>query len=104
MYAIVAISGTQVKVEEGIKVWVPYMAETAPGENLTFEDVLVVKKDNDIRIGQPVVEGAVVKATLLEHRRGPKLIVFRKRRRKSFRRKKGHRQNYSILRIEEIVV
>ncbi len=102
MYAVVEISGLQVKVESGAKIWVPYMEKIGPGESLTFDRVLLVKDGDDVKVGQPIVEGASVKATLIEHEKGPKLIVFKKRRRKSSQTKNGHREKYSVIKIEEI--
>jgi len=102
MYAIVEILGTQVKVEPGLKIWVPLMSKNEPGEKLTFDKVMLVGEGEKIKIGQPLVEGASVKATLLDHTKGPKLIVFRKRRRKVFHKKRGHRQKYSVIKIDEI--
>jgi len=102
MYAIVEILGMQVKVEPGKKVWVPYMSKREPGDELDFDKVFLIAGDGDAQVGQPTVAGAKVTATLVEHRKGPKLIVFRKRRRKGFHKKKGHRQDYSVLKIEKI--
>ena len=102
MYAVVEIAGMQIKVEPGIKIWVPHMSKHEPGEDLSFDKVLLVNTGKSIDVGQPIVEGALVKATLLEHRKGPKLIVFRKRRRTGYKKKKGHRQKYSVLQINGI--
>ncbi len=102
MYAIVEIAGMQVKVEPGMELWVPYMAKKEPGEKITFDRVMLVADGEDVRVGQPLVEGASVDATVVEHTRGKKLIVFRKKRRKSFHRKRGHRQNYTVIRVENI--
>ncbi len=102
MYAIVEIGGFQYKVEPGMKVWAPYMAEKQPGEKLTFDRVMLVADGEDVRVGQPVVENASVEATVLEHAKGRKLIVFRKKRRKSYHKKRGHRQRYTIIQIDSI--
>ncbi len=103
MYAVVEISGLQVKVESGAKIWVPYMEKIEPGASLTFDRVLLIKDGDDIKVGKPVLEGASVKATLLEHNKGPKLVVFKKRRRKSSQTKNGHREKYSVVKIEDII-
>ncbi len=103
MYAVVEISGMQYKVSPGDKVWVPYLGDSEPGDTLTFDSVLLVSGDgDDVAIGQPIVNNARVKATLIEHTKGEKLIVFKKRRRKAFSKKLGHRQKYSVIRIDEI--
>ncbi|RKZ28233.1 50S ribosomal protein L21 [bacterium] len=102
MYAIVEISGMQFKVQAGEKVVVPYMEKFSPGDELIFDRVLLVSDGDDVRVGKPVVEGASVKAKLVEHDKGPKLIVFKKRRRKASQTKRGHREKYSIVEIDSI--
>ncbi len=102
MYAVVEIKGLQFKVEPGMKLWVPYMGDKEVGEEVEFTDVLLVADGDDIKVGQPTVEGASVKAKILEHAKDAKIIVFRKRRRKGFHKKKGHRQRYSIIQVEDI--
>ncbi len=103
MFAIVEIAGVQVKVSEGDMVWVPYMGNHEPGEKLSFDTVYLIANGEKIHVGKPIVEGAKVEATLLEHTKGPKLIVFKKRRRKGFHKKQGHRQKYSVIRINQII-
>jgi large subunit ribosomal protein L21 len=75
-----------------------------PGEQIELDDVLLVVDDNGVRIGQPTVEGAKVRATVVAQEKGPKIIVFKYRPRKRYRRRAGHRQFYTRLRIDEIVV
>ncbi len=102
MYAIVEIAGKQIKVEDGMKIWVPYMDKYQPGEKLSFDRVLMVADGDDIKVGKPLVENASVQTTLLRHTKGPKLVVFKKIRRKGYHKKQGHRQKYSVLKIEKI--
>lgn len=103
MYAVVRTGGKQYKVETGSVVDV----ETLPGEAgdaITLEDVLLVGEGDEVRVGQPLVQGAAVKAKIIQHKRGPKLVIFKKIRRKGKQLKKGHRQELTRIRIEEITV
>jgi large subunit ribosomal protein L21 len=100
-YAIVDHSGYQFRVETGQELKVPYAAGE-PGTNLLLDRVLLLHDGSVTHFGSPVVEGAVVDATILSHGRDPKVIVFKYRRRKGYRRKRGHRQQYSVLRINGI--
>src|SRR5574344_290112 len=101
MYAIVDIAGQQFKVEKESKIFVhPLSADE--GASLSFEKVLLVDNDGVIKVGAPYVEGAVVKATVLEHLKGKKVIVFKKKRRKGYIKKNGHRQYLTQIKIEEI--
>jgi large subunit ribosomal protein L21 len=75
-----------------------------PGEQIELAEVLLVVDDNEVRIGQPTVEGAKVLATVVAQEKGPKITVFKYRPRKRYRRHAGHRQLYTRLRIDEIVV
>ena len=102
MFAVVEIAGMQVKVETGTKIWVPLLAKHQPGEKLSFENVLFFADGANVKLGMPTVSGAKVEATLVKHAKGPKIIVFKKRRRKAFQKKHGHRQDYSVLSIEDI--
>ncbi len=94
MYAIVRSGGKQYRVRPGERVLVEKLA-AEPGEEVVFEDVVFVSDGETAKVGTPKVEGAVVKAEVIGHGRGPKLIVFKKRRRKNYRRKAGHRQWYT---------
>lgn len=102
MYAIIETGGKQYKVEEGQIIEV----EKVPfevGEKVELDKVLLVA-DNGVKVGRPMVEGAKVLATVVEHGRGEKVIVFKFKPKKRYRRKLGHRQPYTRLRIEKIVV
>ncbi len=102
MYAIVEIAGQQFKVEKDRKIYV-HRLENAEGEKIEFTNVLLVDNDGTIQIGTPKVEGAKVTATVLEHVKGDKVIVFKKKRRKSYQKSNGHRQYLTKIQIEEIV-
>ena len=101
MYAIVDISGKQFRVEKGQELKVPYSGGEA-GTNVQYDRVLLVSVDADTHIGKPVVAGALVDATVLNHGREKKIIVFKFKRRKGYQRKRGHRQDFTLLRINDI--
>lgn len=101
MYAIVEIAGQQFKVEQGKKVYVHRLA-AEEGANVEFDKVLLVENEGDVKVGTPVVEGAKVKASVIEHLKADKVIIFKKKRRKTFERKNGHRQSLTQILIEAI--
>jgi large subunit ribosomal protein L21 len=101
MYAVVDIAGQQVQVEEGAVVRVPRLA-LEEGAKHVLSDVLLVRTDDDTRVGSPHVDGASVAATVLGHGRGDKIIVFKMKRRKNYRRRSGHRQDFTELKIDGI--
>lgn len=103
MFAIVDIAGFQEKVAEGQVLQVPTL-DTAPGKAITFEKVLLISKDGEVKIGNPYVGGASVEATVVEHGRGDKVRIFKMRRRKGYRRTKGHRQGYTEIEVKKITV
>ncbi|MDD3469193.1 MAG: 50S ribosomal protein L21 [Thermoguttaceae bacterium] len=103
MYAIFADGARQYKVEQGETILIDYREGEEAGTELTFDVVYVVRKsDDEVVIGQPVVAGAVVKATVVGEEKGPKLVVQKARRRKTFRKKTGHRQKYTSVKITAI--
>lgn len=100
MYAIVKIGGHQYKVSENDTIFVNRLSED---EKVTFDDVLLVKDGKGkVKIGKPTVKGAKVEATVLEHLKSDKVIVFKKKRRKGYRVKRGHRQPITQLQIDKI--
>lgn len=101
MYAIVEIAGQQFKVEEGQEVFV-HRLQAAEGDSLTFDQVLLVDNAGAVSVGQPTVSGASVGATVLEHLKGDKVIVFKKKRRKGYRKKNGHRQSFTKIKIDSV--
>ncbi len=102
MYAIVEIAGQQFKVEAERKVYVHRLPQDE-GADVTFEKVLLVDNDGVISIGAPLVEGAKVTATVLKHLKGDKVIVFKKKRRKGYKKKNGHRQYLTQIQITGIL-
>ena len=101
MYAIIADSGRQYRVHEGLELNVDYR-EASVGDELTFEKVLAVSGDSGLQIGQPTVNGAAVTAKVVGVQPGKKIFVQKLRRRKNSRRRTGHRQLYTRVRIEKI--
>lgn len=103
MYAIVEILGQQFKVEQGKKLFIHRMAEAERGETIEFDKVLLVDNDGTVTVGTPVVNGAKVVCEVISHVRGEKVIVFHKKRRKGYRKRNGHRQDFTELTIKEII-
>ncbi len=101
MYAIIRSGGKQYRAEVGATIDVDRLPQ-AVGESVEISDVLLIANDDDARIGQPRVEGALVRATVVDQFRGKKIIVYKYRQRTNYRRKQGHRQYYTRLRIEDI--
>ena len=101
MYAIVEIAGQQFKVEKGRKLYV-HRLQGDEGSSMSFDKVLLTDNDGQVNVGTPEVEGAAVNATILKHLKDDKVIVFKKRRRKGYRVKNGHRQYLTQIQIDEI--
>ena len=101
MYAIVEIAGQQFKVEAGKKIFV-HRLEAEEGKNLEFDHVLLIEDEGKITIGEPTIEGATVEGSVVSHLRGDKVIVFKKKRKKGYRVKNGHRQNFTQVEILSI--
>jgi large subunit ribosomal protein L21 len=99
-YAIIQAGGKQFRVKEGEVVQVPSLGAEV-GDAVEF-DVLVAGLDDRIEVGAPVVEGTRVTGTVVEHGRGPKVIVFKKKRRKQYKKTHGHRQDFTAVRIDAI--
>jgi large subunit ribosomal protein L21 len=102
MYAIVEIGGQQFKIQKDQKLFVNLMTEEA-GSELELDRVLLFADGDQIQVGKPLVEGAKVKAKVLEHIKADKVIVFKKKRRKGYQKKNGHRQPLTQIQIEEII-
>lgn len=103
MYAIVEILGQQFKVEAGKKLYVHRMNEAERGSAVEFDKVLLVDNAGAVTVGAPTVEGAKIVCEVVAHVRGEKVIVFHKKRRKGYRKRNGHRQDFTELMIKEIV-
>jgi large subunit ribosomal protein L21 len=102
MYAVIKTGGKQYRVAENDVLEIERLAGEAGG-SIEFTEVLMVGEGESVKVGKPLIAGAKVTAELVEQTRGPKLIAFKKRRRKNSRRKKGHRQDLSKVRITGIL-
>jgi large subunit ribosomal protein L21 len=102
MYAIVDIAGQQIKVEKGQKVLVNRL-QGDKGSKVDFDKVMLIADDKKTAVGDPVIDGARVTATILDHVKGDKVFVFKKKRRKGYKKLNGHRQFLSLLEIDKIV-
>jgi len=103
MYAIVEIAGHQFKVEKDQKVFVNRLA-VEEGKSVSFDNVLLIADGNNVTVGAPAIDGAQVSATVSKHLKGDKVIVFKKKRRKGYRVKNGHRQSLTEIVIGDIVI
>ncbi|MGB0428932.1 MAG: 50S ribosomal protein L21 [Bacteroidia bacterium] len=101
MYAIVEIAGQQYKVEKDQKIYTHRLTGDE-GSEVTFDKVLLTDNDGNVTIGSPTVDGASVTAKIVEHLQGDKVIVFKKKRRKGYKKKNGHRQALTQIEISEI--
>ncbi len=104
MYAVFETGGKQFRVEAGVRLRVPSL-DIEPGDSITFDHVLLAGDGEEkVLVGTPTVEGASVKAEVIRHGRADKIIVFKRKRRKGYRKKQGHRQNFTEIRIEEVAL
>jgi len=101
MYAIIETGGKQYKVQEGDVVLVEKLG-LAAGETVNFENVLVVANDNDLSIGTPFLENASVSASVLDESKGKKLVIYKYKAKKTYHKKRGHRQYHTKVKIEKI--
>ena len=101
MEAVIKTGGKQYRVAKGSQLKVEKL-DVEPGKSVDLNEVIMTVDKGTVTLGKPTVEGASVKATVVEHIRGPKIIVFKKKRRKGYIRKQGHRQNLSVIQIESI--
>ena len=103
MYAIVEVSGMQCKVTGKETIRVPKL-EIEPGKSLILDRVLLVVDKDNVKVGKPLVSNAKIKATVVVHKKAPKIKVFKKKRRKNYQVLRGHRQEYTEIRIDSIGV
>ena len=103
MIAVIQIGGEQLRVEKG-KIFTIDRLSKKSGEKISFNNVLLIEKGGSVQIGNPVIEKAVVSASILEHFKGEKVIVFKKKRRKGYKVKNGHRQYLTKIKIEDISI
>ena len=101
MFAIVNIAGKQYRVSKGDQIKVALL-DTEVGEKVKFDEVLLTDDGKKIQVGNPTLKGVSISGTVLDHGRDAKVVVFKKKRRKGYRRKNGHRQDYSMLQIDAI--
>jgi large subunit ribosomal protein L21 len=101
MFAIVNISGKQYRVTKGEQVKVPSL-NTEAGKKVSFDQVLLTDDGKKVKVGTPTIKGVSVSATVINHGRDRKVVIFKKKRRKGYRRKNGHRQSYSLVQIDAI--
>ncbi|RLD22629.1 MAG: 50S ribosomal protein L21 [Bacteroidetes bacterium] len=102
MYAIVNMKGQQMKVEEGAELFVN-LIDAEKGDQIAFDEVLLIDSDGDVKIGTPHLK-AKVNATVIEHAKGDKVIVFKKKRRKGYKVTNGHRQQFTKIKIDSITI
>jgi len=103
MYAIIRSGDKQFRAEPGLTVRIPAV-EAAVGETVTFDQVLLASDGEAVTVGTPTVAGATVVGEIVAHGKGRKITIFKWKRRKGYRRKQGHRQKYTDVRIHEILV
>ena len=103
MYAIFRALGKQFRAEKGQTLRVPLMAEE-PGAKVTFGEVLLASDGDTVRAGQPLLKGAAVEAEVVGHVKDRKITIFKFKRRKNYRRKQGHRQRYTEVRVTDVKV
>ena len=101
MYAVVRLAGKQFMMRPGESVRVPHL-DVEAGSVIQCDDVLIYANGDDVRIGRPRLEDIKVTAEVLEHGKEKKIMVFKMKRRKDYRKKKGHRQGYTLLKVKEI--
>ena len=105
MYAIVEINGQQFKVEQGQKLFINHLRDAEEGQNVEFDKVLLVDNEGAVTVGAPTVEGAKVVCEVINPLvKGDKVIVFKMKRRKDYRKKNGHRQEYTQVEIKSLIV
>lgn len=102
MKATIKVQGKQLTVSEGDIVFVNRIKDSKAGDVVEIKEVLMLGEGEGIKFGAPTIEGALVKAKVLENKRGEKVVILKKRRRKGYRRHQGHRQELSVIKIESI--
>ena len=104
MYAIVEINGQQFKVEEGKKLFVNHVKNAEEGQTVEFDKVLLVDNEGSVKIGAPTVEGAKVVCEVINPLvKGDKVIVFKMKRRKDYRKKNGHREQFTQIEVKQVI-
>jgi large subunit ribosomal protein L21 len=101
MYAIIRTGGKQFRAEPGKTLRIPSL-DVEPGQTVTFDEVLLGASDNEVKVGAPLLGGAAVTAEVVQHGKDKKITIFKHKRRKNYRRKQGHRQKFTEVRVSEI--
>ena len=101
MYAIIRTGGKQFRAEPGKTLRIPSL-DVEPGQTVTFDEVLLGASDDEVKVGAPLLGGAAVTAEVVQHGKGEKITIFKHKRRKNYRRKQGHRQKFTEVRVSEI--
>jgi len=101
MYAVIETGGKQYRVQEGDTIFIEKL-DGNQGDTVNFEKVLLLSDESDVKVGKPYVEGATVNASILEQGKAKKIIVFKFKAKKDYRKKQGHRQPYTKVKIEKI--
>ena len=102
MYAIVDIKGFQFRAEKNAVLRVPLLNTAEPGQTIEFDRVLLVRKDEEVIVGTPVVEGAAIVAEVIDHGKGKKKVIYHHKRRKGYRVKKGYREQFTEIKVTDI--
>ena len=102
MYAIVDIKGFQFRAEKNAVLRVPLLNTAEPGQALEFDRVLLVRNEDEVLVGTPVVEGALITVEVIEHGKGKKKVIYHHKRRKGYRVKKGYREQYTDIKVTDI--
>ena len=103
MFAVFKSGGKQFRAEPGGQLRIPTI-QAEPGDSVTFDEVLLASADGEVTVGAPTIDGAKVTAEVIRHGRDRKVIVFKRKRRKGYRKKQGHRQGFTEIRVEEVQV
>jgi len=101
MFAVIKFKDKQYKVSKGDFLKIPDLKDSKKNDKMKFEEILIVKNEKDVLVGSPLVKGAYVEAKIVDRIRDKKIIVFKKKRRHNYRRKMGHRQNLTLVKIED---
>lgn len=102
MYAIISYKGNQYKVERDKIIRVPFLSGHEVGSRIEIDDIFMIRNDDKVSVGTPSLPGAKVTAEILAHKKDKKVIVFKKKRRKGYAKKSGHRQDFTELKIKDI--